>query len=540
MFDVVVGLVVLVAAPVLVIWWLPYLVHEIGHAVAAILVGARFDYIPLGPLVVSRVGGRPRLHWQIVRFACGAVLPTKVPARQLFIARLGGPVLNVVIGILLLGLGFRGEFDSAYLMPLALLLTGLFMTAHGAIWLLPWRPYGVPSDGRVLLSLLRPSPSSRRWIALQILTGLSQEGHRPRDWPAEALRALVTPSDGSIDDVSGALYLYCHLLDSGRLKDGRACLEQARAAASRQYMSERHSQLVLLELAYVEARVGDDPSIAVDHLLRSAFIARATLARVLSALQISYALFASAERTAEAGRRELGALRPGFAAMEKDLLAGLAREARDRAEGAARTDDELRPNGEGIDVALFAVPDVAVQVPRPPPGPRSMRAAVGFVSAAALGLVTYQLLADLAPSLIAVSVLPVVAAILVVVRVLGSRGRHRVGPLRQAFAALGVFLIASPILLTELLRSNSAGYIWFAGLQRPCLHLGATHDIGLLTMSGLSLGFVMLGLLLATRSHGEVLVPPRGILLGVGTVVLWIATITSDHAQLAAILGCAQ
>jgi len=88
--DLVTGLVVLVVAPVLVIWWLPYLVHELGHAAAAILAGARFDYIPLGPFLAEPIRGSLRIRWRVRRWSCGAILPSRSRARQqIFIASLG-------------------------------------------------------------------------------------------------------------------------------------------------------------------------------------------------------------------------------------------------------------------------------------------------------------------------------------------------------------------------------------------------------------------------------------------------------------------
>ena len=248
MIDLLVGLAVLFIGPLLVIWWLPYLVHELGHLLGATLAGARFDYIPLGPLMLARRSGPRRLRWQIRRFACGSTVP--VPGRsraQLFAASVGGPALNIGIGVVLLAVALFGDAARlAYLVPLVLLLVGLFMALHGLMWLLPWRPYGVPSDGIRLWSLLTDSAHGRRWTGLKEVAAFSEAGVRPREWPAAVVDRLVVSSDGSIDDVAGALNLYWHLLDSRRLPEARACLEQARAAASQRYMTEVNSQIVLL------------------------------------------------------------------------------------------------------------------------------------------------------------------------------------------------------------------------------------------------------------------------------------------------------
>jgi hypothetical protein len=43
--DLLTGLVIPFAGPLLVIWWLPYLVHELGHLLGANLAGAGFDSV---------------------------------------------------------------------------------------------------------------------------------------------------------------------------------------------------------------------------------------------------------------------------------------------------------------------------------------------------------------------------------------------------------------------------------------------------------------------------------------------------------------
>ena len=96
-------------------------------------------------------------------------------------------------------------------------------------------------------------------MALREAIAQSEAGVRPRDWSVDLMSRLVIASDGSIDDVAAAVVLYWHLLDSHRVAEAHACLEQARAAASQRYMNQLNGQTVLLELAYMEARRGPDP-----------------------------------------------------------------------------------------------------------------------------------------------------------------------------------------------------------------------------------------------------------------------------------------
>jgi hypothetical protein len=540
LLDLLTGLVVLFAGPVLVIWWLPYLVHELGHLMGARLAGAQFDYIPLGPFMLTPRGPR-RLRRQIRRFACDSTVPTPSHSRwQLLMATVGGPALNIAVGVTLLVIGFLGDLGrSAFLAPLVLILVGLFMTMHGIIWLLPWRPYGVPSDGLRLWSLLAGTRGGRRWMALKEATAWSEADIRPRNWPVEVMSRLVVQSDGSIDDIAAAVMLYWHLLDSHRLTEARACLEQARAAASQRYMAQLNGQIVQLELAYIEARLGPDPAVAVRNLMQSAFIAKATLLRVFAAISLAYADLDGAEQAATAATGELPALRPGYARMESDLIVELVEEAQRRRRGGPGPAAAPPSISVGVDVSRFAVPDVALQEPAPPSGVRSSRAVVGFVGSAILGLAGYASVAafthGFAPLL---AVVPAIASAFAVLRVRSSRGVHRVDGLRTAFAAMAVLFATSPLLVADVLRPNLSGYIWIVGQARPCTAFGAGHDITTLWVYLFAAAIAMAGLLMGTRAKNEPAVPRPGIYLGIGLVVLWIVAVASDHAHFAAVIGC--
>lgn len=540
MADLLTGILVLFAGPVLVIWWVPYLVHELGHLLGARFAGARFDYVPLGPFVLPGTHGHRQLRLQIRRFSCDSALPTDGHTRpQLFTSSLGGPVLNIGLGVALLAVAFLGDTGrSAFLMPLVLILVGMFCALHGLLFLLPWRPYGVPSDGRRLWSLLAWTPSGDRWMAIKEALTASESGVRPRDWRLDVMDRLVVPSDGSIDDISAALNLYWHLLDSGRLDKARACLEQARAAASQRYMSQLNGQIVLLELAYMEARSGPDPAVAVQHLVQSAFFAKATLLRVVAALSLSYSDLDGAEKAAAAAMRELGALRPGYALMESDLLTQLTDEAQRRREGGPVSEPAPPTTAEGVDVSRFSVPDLPLVEPAPPPGLRSARMVVGVVGSAMLGLAACASIAIFVRGSASLIGIPLgLVALGAVVQVRASRGVHPLAGVRTAFAVAAVFFAASSVLVSDLLRPNLTGYIWIAGQPRPC-PFGAGHEIASAPIYLFAIGLAMVALLMGTRAANEPTLPRRGVLLGIGLVVLWIAAVASDHTHFAAVIGC--
>lgn len=539
MIDLITAVAVLLIGPFVLIWWLPHLVHETGHALAARAVGARFDYFPLGPILIARDARGPRVRGQLLRFSCDAVLPLADHARtQLLVVTIGGPVASIGFGIALALVGLREDVGRALpFAPLVLLIGAFYTVSHGVMALFPWRPYGVPSDGRRLLSLIRAS--GRRWIAIRIIAAASDGGARPRDWPIARLRDMVRPSDGSTDDVAGALALYWHFLDDQRIGEARMCLEQARAAASRRYMSEQSMQVILLESAYLEARYGADPRLAGEHLLGSAFFAPAMLARAVAALLLVYAYWDGAEETAEAAKQDLRGLRPGFARMEHDLLSQLADEARARRDDVALPETPPARSPAGLDVTLFATPDTPLLPPQPPPGLVSARSLVGLVSSAAAGLSAHTITAAFSRELaLPVAVLTILVGTAVVLHVRFSRGARQVELARHAFGTLAIVFVVAPIFLFDLFLHNSLGYIWISGEPRPCVQFGGGHDLSSLPIQLWGLAFAMLGLLMGTRARSNPLLPGRGIFVGFLLVALWIVAIGTDHGRFAALIGC--
>jgi len=88
---------------VFVLWMFSILIHELGHLVAGLLVGDRFDHIQVGPIQVSRPW-KVSWHWtrsDVLSGATSTLLMTRRGLRwKLFFSTLAGPAANIAASVL--------------------------------------------------------------------------------------------------------------------------------------------------------------------------------------------------------------------------------------------------------------------------------------------------------------------------------------------------------------------------------------------------------------------------------------------------------
>jgi hypothetical protein len=78
----------------------------------------------------------------------------------------------------------------------------------------PYRTRGMASDGKRLLTVLRPGAVAERHAALVALGAWLTSGTAPRDWdPAVVARVVAAGDDGSLDAVLARYLAYLHALD---------------------------------------------------------------------------------------------------------------------------------------------------------------------------------------------------------------------------------------------------------------------------------------------------------------------------------------
>jgi hypothetical protein len=191
------------------------LVHEVGHCLAGLLAGLKFDRIRVGPVNLDCY---KRLNWEWNRGTIvsgeALMLPKGNSALRARLAAYiaGGPVANVACGFTLLGL--MSTQDPHFVGLAQLFVAGSFIVGIGN--LIPLRRYGFSSDGMKLVLLV--FNKAQRWIFLLSRQAAIKRGETISD--EEVDPAFVGQSNGSPDYVGANWAAYT-------LSDGKGDYGQA-------------------------------------------------------------------------------------------------------------------------------------------------------------------------------------------------------------------------------------------------------------------------------------------------------------------------
>lgn len=218
--------------------WLAILAHEAGHLVGGALARFRFHLLVAGPLRVERDGERVRVGLNRDLSLYGGIagsLPTGTHAlpRRLGVMVAGGPAVSFLLAGVAAALVAGPLAGAPALLKSMLGMMMIISGGLGVVTLIPMRFSGFASDGARLLRLARGGPQARREAAMLSLIAVSVAGTAPRDWPAETVRAVTEPRDGSSDEVTASLLAYSHLLDRGDTAGARRALHRALELADR-------------------------------------------------------------------------------------------------------------------------------------------------------------------------------------------------------------------------------------------------------------------------------------------------------------------
>jgi hypothetical protein len=218
--------------------WFCLFVHELGHLVAGMAVGFRFQLFTLGPLRIDRgPDGRLRIGWnRDLHLAGGAQAATPTDTGRLCprlaVAVMSGPLAGLLLALAahLMLLAWPG---APWAVRATLGWVRLISAALAVGTLLPIANGPFVNDGLRFLRLLGRGPLAEREAGL--LTWVAQEGMgvpaRERD--AAALERVLAVRDGSMFECQGWLWACERARELGRLDEAAAALERARPLAAK-------------------------------------------------------------------------------------------------------------------------------------------------------------------------------------------------------------------------------------------------------------------------------------------------------------------
>jgi len=187
-------------------WWmlllafglvfLSILLHELGHAVAAVLGGATLVRLQAGPVQLHALRNGWRVRWKRgPREFAGMVQsfpsPHRPLRRQMMVTVAAGPLVNGLLALGSLGLGYALRHHPA---GAVLLGVGGYNTTLALANLLPWSSGMYASDGLLLWRWIRGIDHDDPQVAFTMLNARLLSGERFGAWADEYLRTLARSS----------------------------------------------------------------------------------------------------------------------------------------------------------------------------------------------------------------------------------------------------------------------------------------------------------------------------------------------------------
>ena len=195
-------------------------IHELGHVLAGLAAGFRFESLVVGPLRLDR-RFRVSLHGIPVAFRAGWA--------DLYPVRTARPQLRVVAMVLA---GPAANFLTAsvvYLSPLFAMPYWLVFVVvsvlEGLLDLMPYRSRTSPSDGWVIWKALTNRPWAERCLALMQLRAENKQGVMPESLSAHPLAAAVAYQDDSEDTIYAHAFAYSAAFHQHKDSEAAAALE---------------------------------------------------------------------------------------------------------------------------------------------------------------------------------------------------------------------------------------------------------------------------------------------------------------------------
>lgn len=308
-------------------YYLAIAIHEAGHWLAAQAMGFQLQFLVVGPLQILR--RHHSLQLQINRSLMMAggltsVMPTQLQGlRWRLISMIaGGPLASLGLGLAGMSLaGFTQLTATHVSLSLLLVFSGIPLMM-ALVNVLPMQVGYFQTDGARILMLLRDQEEGKRTCAISALGGLSQLGHRPREWDQDWIQQAMAVPDGSYDHHSAVFLAYYWALDQGAVEWAGRLLDEG--LRSRHAWPDKFVGRLLLEAAYFEAFHRQRPQVAQDLLAQVGerfMIEPYTERRVEAALRWAQDRMDQATTLAQTGLRDVQRdLDEGIPKAEQDWL----------------------------------------------------------------------------------------------------------------------------------------------------------------------------------------------------------------------------
>jgi len=214
---------IFVTLPIIVV------LHELGHAGAALLMGLRPAALALGPALITRHGVSLG-PWQGFWVASLPKLGEANLADRQLVVVAGGPAASFLTATLALSVAFvlaHQASNAAFFFG----FLGVSSLLHLATVLVPAAPDGVPSDGARLIQLWTGGNAREGLEAMLQLQVLESAGIPPAQWPREAIEQCRALPPGHPDHTASHVSLVVPwLLAAGRWDEAATELKQLERA----------------------------------------------------------------------------------------------------------------------------------------------------------------------------------------------------------------------------------------------------------------------------------------------------------------------
>lgn len=238
--------------------------HELGHLLAAQLVGFRFVLVTFGPLRLAREAGGLRLsliHTNLVQWQGRAlsVPPEYGRHRWRRICLLaGGPLATLAQLLLVLGISYALRSQTiGYgwgLLLLWLMLSAVILLPATAV---PQKIGNISTDAARIWQLWRGGEKLENELALVNLIEASLRGVPPAELDAGFVaRTLAAPPESS-EALVGHYIAHTQALDRGEIVEAAVWLDKTLSLLHLQPHGQR-SPVIFASAAYFAARFGDD------------------------------------------------------------------------------------------------------------------------------------------------------------------------------------------------------------------------------------------------------------------------------------------